>query len=63
MAKIKINEKEFEIEDLSDEAKANIGSLQFIQKEINLMKARIAVYKTAESNYIKVLQDELFNGD
>ena len=61
MAKIKINEREFEIENLSDGAKANIGSLQFVQKEINQMKARIAVYKAAESNYIKLLQDELFN--
>ena len=34
---------------LSDEAKAKVTSLQFIQNEISVMKARIAVYKTAEA--------------
>ena len=63
MAKIKINEKEFEIESLSDEAKAKVTSLQFIQNEISVMKARIAVYKTAEANYIRSLQEDLPNAE
>ena len=63
MPKIKINEKEFDIDQLSDEAKAHIASLQFVQNEIKVMTARIAVYKTAESNYLKALQDEIPNKD
>tara|TARA_B100000925_G_C21901081_1_gene427143 strand:+ start:117 stop:308 length:192 start_codon:yes stop_codon:yes gene_type:complete len=63
MAKIKINEKEFDIEDLSDEAKAHVASLQFVQNEIKLMTARIAVYKTAEKNYQRALQEEISNED
>lgn len=59
MAKIKINDKEFEIESLSDEAKAKITSLRFVQNEISVLKARIAVYKTAEANYLKSLQEDL----
>ena len=63
MPKIKINEKEFDIDQLSDEAKAHIASLQFVQNEIKVMTARIAVYKTAEKNYLKALQDEIPNND
>ena len=63
MPKIKINEKEFEIDNLSDEAKSHIASLQFVQNEIKVMTARIAVYKTAENNYLKALQNEIPNED
>ena len=59
MTKIKINEKEFDIESLSDEAKAKITSLRFVQNEISVLKARIAVYKNAEENYLKSLQEDL----
>lgn len=63
MPKIKINEKEFDIENLSDEAKGHIASLQFVQNEIKMMTARIAVYKTAEKNYLRALQDAIPNED
>ena len=61
MAKIKINDKEFDIESLSDGTKAKITSLRFVQNEISTLKARIAVYKTAEANYLKSLQEDLTN--
>lgn len=63
MPKIKINEKEYDIDQLTDEAKAHIASLQFVQNEIKVMTARIAVYKTAEKNYLRALQDEIPNED
>ena len=61
MPRIKINEKEYDIDQLTDEAKAHIASLQFVQSEIKVMTARIAVYKTAEKNYLRALQDEIPN--
>ena len=34
MAKITIDEKEYETDDMSDEAKNQLGSLQFVDNEI-----------------------------
>ena len=61
MSKVKFNDKEYELEELSDTAKANITSLQFVQNEIKVLQARIAVYKTAESGYMNTLREELSN--
>tara|TARA_B100000965_G_C19534132_1_gene732529 strand:+ start:451 stop:642 length:192 start_codon:yes stop_codon:yes gene_type:complete len=59
MAKIKIDEKEYETDDLSDNAKANLISLQFVRGEINRLDAQLAVYKTAEISYAKAVKDSL----
>ena len=59
MAKIVINGKEYNTDELSQEAKNNIGSLDFVQKEIRRLEAQIAVYKTAEIAYSKVLENSL----
>ncbi len=59
MAKITIDEKEYETDDLTDTAKANLASLQFVRSEINRLNGKMAVYKTAEISYSKAIKDEL----
>ena len=59
MAKVNIDDKEYEFDDLSDKAKANLVSLQFVQGELKRLNAQVAVYKTAEVGYVKELKGEI----
>ena len=59
MAKVKINDKEYDTEDMSDEAKRSLASLQFVQSKIREIQATLAVYKTSEGIYSKALNDSL----
>ena len=59
MATITIDGTEYDTDKLSEAAKAQVVSLQFVQKEIQRLEAQIAVYKTAEAGYAKALQNEL----
>lgn len=64
MAKITINNKEYEIDDLPDELKAQILSIQFVDAELQRLEAQIAVFKTAKiaySNQLKELIQHSFN--
>ena len=63
MAKVNIDGKEYEFDDLSDKAKANLISLQFVQGELKRLDAQVAVYKTAEVGYVKELKSELDNNE
>ena len=51
MPSVKINDKEYDTESLSDEAKKQLASLVFVQSEIKKLTAEMAVYKTAENAY------------
>mgnify|MGYP001194758811 CR=1 FL=1 len=51
MPKIKINDKEYDSESLSDNAKQQLSNLIFVQNEIKKLNSEIAVYKTAENSY------------
>ena len=59
MATIKIDGNDYNIEDLSEEAKNNLSSLQYVKSEIQNLEAKIAVYKTAEIGYSKALKQNL----
>ena len=61
MATITIDGKEFEYDSLTDKAKENLVSLQFVQTELKRVQAQIAVYKTAEIGYAKALKAEMDN--
>jgi len=50
---------EYNTEDLSDNAKAQIASLQFLEAQMAKIKSEIAVYETAKSAYIQALKAEL----
>ena len=59
MATIKIDNAEYDTDHLSDDAKAQVVSLQFVQQEVARLEAQIAVFKTAEAGYAKALKEEL----
>jgi hypothetical protein len=59
MAKITIDENEYETDDMSDEAKAQLQSLQFVDNEIAREQSKIAALQTARNAYAQALQKEL----
>jgi hypothetical protein len=59
MASITIDGVEYNTDNLSDHANAQVVSLQFVQQELLRLEAQIAVYRTAEAGYAKALKDEL----
>tara|TARA_B100000945_G_scaffold25552_1_gene17868 strand:- start:53 stop:238 length:186 start_codon:yes stop_codon:yes gene_type:complete len=59
MTSIKIDDKEYNLENLSEDAKQQLASLQFVQNEIKRLEAQIAVYKTASMAYSKALKEKL----
>ena len=61
MPKITVDGMEYNTEDLSDNAKAQIASLQFLEAQMAKIKSEIAVYETAKSAYIQALKAELEN--
>ena len=65
MAKITINDKEYNLDSLSDEAKAQIVSLQFVDAELARLQAQVAALQTARIAYGNELNKHLdaFSGD
>lgn len=61
MATIKIDDVEYNTDDLSENAKAQVASLQFVQAEINKLKSQLAVCQTAATAYTTALKSELDN--
>ena len=64
---IKIDDKDYDTDTLSDEAKAQLQSLQYVDQELARLKAQSAVLQTARIAYAKALNDALgtelvFNG-
>ena len=51
MAKISVNGKEYDIEDLPEEAVGQIKALQFTQVEMNSLRAKLAAMQTAHTAY------------
>lgn len=61
MPKIIIEDIEYNTEDLSDNGKAQLASLQFLEVQMNKLQSEIAVYKTAKNSYMVALKQELEN--
>ena len=59
MTKISINNKEYDFEQLSKEAQAQVTSLQFVEAELQRLQAQEAVLRTARNAYSRTLQEEL----
>ena len=56
---IKIDEKEYDTETLSEEAKAQLTSIQFVDQELHRLNAQAAILQTARIAYTKALNDAL----
>ena len=59
MTTIKIDSIEYDIDNLSSEAKAQLVSLQFCDQELQRLQAQVAAYQTARQAYAKALQATL----
>lgn len=59
MAKINIDNVEYDFEQLSDEAKGQLLSIQFCEQELQRLQAQSAALQTARKAYAKALQTVL----
>lgn len=59
MPKITIDGLEYNTEDLTDNGKAQLASLQFLEAQVKKIQAEIAVYQTARNAYATALKSEL----
>jgi len=59
MTTITIDNQSYELESLTDEAKAQLGSLQFVDAEIGRLQARLAAMQTARMAYARALSEAL----
>ncbi len=57
--KIVIDGNEYLFSSLNDEAKAQIGNLQFVESEIARLKAKLAVASTAKLAYQAALKNAM----
>ena len=59
MATLTINDKTYDIDKLSAEAKAQMLSVQFVDAEIARLTASLAVFQTARVAYLSALMPHL----
>ena len=59
MTTITIDNKPYDLDSLSDEAKQQLQSLQFCDQELARLQAQAAVLQTARAAYSKALQAAL----
>jgi hypothetical protein len=59
MPKLKIDDIEFNTEDLSDDGKNQLLSLQYLETQMRNHEKEMAVYKTAHDTYLSTLKLEI----
>ena len=59
MPKITIDDIEYNTEDLSDNGKAQLASLQFLEVQMKKIQLEIAIYQTARNAYMTALKQDL----
>lgn len=62
MAKVTVEGVEYETEKMTDNAKAQLASLQFLEAHIQQIQNEIAIYQTARQTYGKALKTTLEAG-
>ena len=62
MATITIEGKEYDVDTLSDETKAQLGSLQYVDSELARLQAQAAALQTARMAYGRALKQTLEEG-
>ena len=63
MPQINIDDQPYDFDTLSDEAKAQLGSLRFVDSEIARLQGQIAAFQTARLAYAQALKTELGKTD
>jgi hypothetical protein len=56
---IKIDDREFKLEDLSEQARAQINNLRATDMEIAQLQQKMAIAQTARTAYANALKSEL----
>ena len=59
--KIKIEDKEYNLDDLSDFAKSQVASLQFVETKIRETNNLKAILQRAKNSYVKELKTEIIS--
>ncbi len=59
MSQINIDNKQYDLASLSDDAKAQLVSIQFCDQELARLQAQVAALQTARMAYAKALQAAL----
>ena len=59
MATLTINHKSYDIDKLSDDTKAQLINLQFVDAELARLSATAAVFQTAKTGYFSALKPHL----
>ena len=62
MAKISIDDVNYDTEKLSDEAKAQLVSIQYVDQELARLQAQAAALQTARIAYANALKEALPKG-
>jgi prefoldin subunit 5 len=62
MATITIDGKEYDTDSLSDETKAQLGSLRYVDSELARLQAQVAALQTARIAYGRALKETLEQG-
>lgn len=59
MPQITVDGVEYHTEDLTDNGKAQLASLQFLEQQMAKLRSEIAVYQTARNAYAQALKAAL----
>jgi hypothetical protein len=59
MPKVNIDNKEYELDVMSNECKAQLASIQFVDQELARLQAQTAVLQTAKAAYLQGLKASL----
>ena len=59
MATLKIDNKEYDLDTLSDECKAQLASIQFVEQELARLQVKAAALQTAKGAYMQALKASL----
>ena len=59
MPKIVIDSLEYNTEDLSENGKAQLASLQFVELQLQRLRNEIVIYQMAKRSYITELKNEI----
>jgi hypothetical protein len=59
MTTLKIDNKEYDLDTLSDECKAQLASIQFVEQELVRLQAQAGALQTAKNAYLQALKASL----
>ena len=60
--KLKLDDKEYDVSELSEGARAQLASLQFVDEHLKEMKNMQALLQRAKNSYVESLKKEMISG-